>query len=66
MGPTLFVQRRSTESEGSARRIRTDISTLVGAGVLPLDERRKERLRADLGPLPDLAGGSGPSYFGPR
>lgn len=46
---------------GSGRRIRTGISTLVGAGVLPLDEPRELcRLRAATFLAREL--GSGPSY----
>ena len=44
----------------SGRRIRTDISSRVRAGVLPLDEPRET---ADLGPRVLLGVGRGPSYL---
>ena len=44
-GPGCFQQHGPTGSAGSGRRIRTDISSLVRAGVLPLDEPRTLRSR---------------------
>jgi hypothetical protein len=47
---------------GSGRRIRTDISSLVGAGVLPLDEPRKTRADCEAA-FPCLIAGKAASPF---